>query len=340
MKAAQINRYGDDDVLELNEKTPIPVLSKSQVLVEVFAASINPIDIAIRSGYLKDNTLIQFPATLGGDFSGIILTGDSEFKKGDAVYGQAALLTGGSGSFAEIAAVNVSNISFKPKKINFMEAASLPLAGISAYQALDKYIKISKGKKLLIHGGAGGIGSLAVQLAKNSDAFVAATVSKNNMVFVKKLGADLVIDYQNDNFDTMIKEFDAVLDTVGGDINLRSYKILKKGGIIVSMIEHPNPELIEKYDIIAIKQISNLNTIQLKRLSKIIENGKLKAQIDKVYPLVQIKDAFKYFEEAHPKGKVVLKVKGELIGKINEVLSLNKVKKTIEGEGEVQIQPI
>lgn len=340
MKAVQINRYGGNEVLELNEKAATPVLSKSQVLVEVFAASINPVDLAIRSGYLKDNALIQFPAILGGDFSGIVVSGDSELKKGDPVFGHASILNGSSGSFAELTAVNVANIYLKPKKLTFMEAASLPLAGVSAYQSLNNYVKISKGKKILIHGGAGGVGSISIQLAKNSEAFVATTVSKNNINFAKKLGADLVIDYQHENFESMVKEYDAVLDTVGGEIMNKSFKVLKKGGIIVSLTGIPKSELIEKYDVSAIWQIGIPNTVKLKKLSELLDEGKIKAQIDKTYSIVQIKDAFKYYEEGHPNGKVVIKVKGELIGKINEALSINKVKKILNSEGEAHILPV
>jgi NADPH:quinone reductase-like Zn-dependent oxidoreductase len=342
MKAVQINKYGGYDVLELNDKAPAPVLTKSQILVEVFSASINSVDIALRSGYFKEKAVIRFPATLGGDFSGIVVSGDSEFKKGDEVYGNGIILNGSSGSFADLVAVNSANVALKPKKANSQEAASLPLSGISAYEALEKYIKVSKGKKILIHGGAGGIGSLSIQLAKSSGAFVATTVKKKNIEYVKKLGADLVIDYENENFEFISKDFDAVIDTVGGETTNRSCQVLKKGGIIVSLIEKPAPELLDKYDIVAIKQNTNTNTLQLKKLSKLFDSGRIKAQVDKVFPIVQAKDAFKYFEEAHPCGKVVIKVKGELIGKINEVLSLSKVKKKIksESEGEVQVLPI
>ena len=340
MKAVQINRYGGNEVLELNEKASVPDLSKSQILVEVFAASINPIDVAIRSGYLKDNALIQFPAILGGDFSGIVVSGDSEFKKGDPVFGHASILNGSSGSFAELTAVNTANICLKPKKSTFTEAASLPLAGVSAHQALYKYIKISKGKKILIHGGAGGVGSTAIQLAKNVGAFVATTVSKNNIHFAEELGADLVIDYQHENFEEIIEGYDAVLDTVGGEITDKSFAVLKKGGVIVSLSGQPKPELIEKYDVYVIWQIGNPNTVKLKTLSKLLDEGKINAKIDKTYPVVQIKDAFTYYEEGHPKGKIAVKVKGELIGKINEVLSLNKVKKIIKSEGEVRVIPV
>jgi NADPH:quinone reductase-like Zn-dependent oxidoreductase len=339
MKAVQINSYGGNDVLELNEKAPVPVLSKSQVLVEVFAASVNPVDLAIRSGNLKDNVLIQFPANLGGDFSGIILSGDSEFKKGDPVFGYASILNGSSGSFAEITAVNISNISFKPKKLNFTEAASLPLAGVSACQSLLRYIKISKGKKILIHGGAGGVGSLSIQLARSLGAFVAATVSKNNIDYAKKLGADLVIDYNNEKFETILKEYDAVLDTVGGEVTNRSLNVLKKGGIIISLAGKPDPGLIDKYDVFAPSQIGFPNTLNLKTLSKLLDDGIINPQVDKIFPLVQIKDAFKYYEEGHPKGKVIIKVKGELIGKISEALSLNKVKKIISNEEEAEVLP-
>lgn len=309
MKAVQINSYGGVDVLEVNENTPNPTSKEGQLLVEVYAASINPVDWKLRAGYLKNWMPVQFPTTLGGDFAGVvkeIREGVSDFKVGAEVYGSAFILNGGSGSFAKVAAVNVTNSAYKPKSVNFEEAAALPLAGVSAIQAIEEHIKLQTGQKILIHGGAGGIGSIAIQLAKVIGAHVATTVSPNDKDYVKKLGADEIIDYKKEKFEDLLTDCDAVFDTVGGDTTDKSFKVLKKSGVIVSMLGQPNPQLAQKYGVLAIGQGTNTDTIHLQRLSQLVDVGKIKVQIDKVFPLDQIKKAFDYQEKNSPRGKVVL----------------------------------
>lgn len=312
MKAVQINQYGGIDVLEVNENVPKPTPSKNQVLVEVYSASINPIDWKIRAGYLKEMAPLSFPATLGGDFAGIILEiGEDvlDFKVGDEVYGSAISLNGGSGSFAQSLVSNTANLAHKPKVANFIEAAVLPLVGSSAVQALEEHIKLSSGQKILIHGGAGGIGHIAAQLAKALGAYVATTVSTEDIDFAKSLGADEVIDYQTKAFEDVLKDFDAVFDTVGGQISDKSFKVLKKGGIIVSMLGQPNPELAQEYAVTAIGQNTITNTQHLNRLAELVDSGKIKVHVDKIFPLEEAQEAFKHLEEGHPRGKVVLKIK-------------------------------
>jgi alcohol dehydrogenase len=197
----------------------------------------------IREGYMAQMLPLKFPATLGGDFSGVVVEVSSSvsgFKKGDEVYGQAGTLRGGSGSFAEFVLADIKVTARKPKNIDHVEAAALPLTGVSAWQALVDHIGLSRGKKILIHGGAGGIGTMAIQLAKYLGAYVATTASAKDMEYVQELGADEVIDYKNQSFQDMLKNFDAVFDTVGGDTYEKSFKVLRKGGIIVSMLEQPN----------------------------------------------------------------------------------------------------
>ena len=312
MKAVQIKNYGGTEVLELNKNVPKPIPAKGQVLVEVHSASINPIDWKVRAGYLKEMVPLQFPATLGGDFAGVVAEGgeDSGFKTGDQVYGQAILLNGGSGSFAQFVAANTGNTALKPKDINFLEAASLPLAGVSALQAIVDHIKLERGQKILIHGGAGGIGTIAIQLAKSLGAYVATTVASDDKDYAKSLGADEVIDYENEAFEDKLADFDAVFDTVGGETTDRSFKVLKKGGVIVSMLGAPNESLAEKYGVTAIGQNTQTNVDRLMRLAKYVEGGKIKAQVDKVFALNQVKEAFQHLEDGHPRGKVVLKIKG------------------------------
>lgn len=192
MKAVQINNYGNKEVLEVNENASQPLLKEGQVLVEVKAASINPFDIKLRAGYMKDAIPLQFPFTMGGDYSGVVkeVNGVSNLQIGDEVYGQAIALGTGSGSFAELAAANGANTAKKPHSIDFEQAAALPLVGSSAIQALEEHIQLESGQKILIHGGAGGIGHIAIQLAKALGAYVATTVSTDDKAFVQELGAD------------------------------------------------------------------------------------------------------------------------------------------------------
>lgn len=318
MKAVQINAYGGIEVLELNQNAPEPKITKDQVLVEIHSASINPIDWKLREGYLKEMAPLQFPATLGLDFSGkVIKIGENvtNFKLGDNVFGQAGILNGGSGSFAQIAAASPSKIAPKPKILDHIQAASLPLAAISALQAIEEHINLQKGQEILIHGGAGGIGSIAIQIARAIEAYVATTVSTNDKEFVKSLGADEVIDYKlslssnkSEAFENKLKDFDAVFDTIGGETQEKSFKVIKKGGVLVSMVGQPNLELARSKDINAIGQMSDITPERLSRLTELVESQKVKPQIDKVFQLDEAKDAFEYLGKGHPRGKVVFKV--------------------------------
>ncbi|OGK25345.1 hypothetical protein A3C25_06210 [Candidatus Roizmanbacteria bacterium RIFCSPHIGHO2_02_FULL_38_11] len=312
MKAVQINRYGGYEVLEINQNAPTPSIDKEQVLVKVQAASINPFDGAVRSGALQKMAPLQFPITLGGDFSGIVSevgTDVSEYKVGDEVYGSANILSGGSGSFAEYAQVRISNMAKKPKNADFIESAALPLVGSSAVQALEEHIKLQNKQKILIHGGAGGIGHIAIQLAKALGAYVATTVSTDDMEFVKKLGADEIVDHKLQKFEEMLRDFDAVFDTVGGETTNRSFKVLKRGGVMVTMVGQPDAKLAEEYGVTAIGQGSKVNTQHLIRLAELVDAGKIKVNVDKILLLNEVKEAFKYQEEGHPRGKVALEVK-------------------------------
>lgn len=310
MKAAQYNKLGGPEVVEISE-TETPKTNAGLVLVEIHAASINPIDYKVRAGYIP-GIPARFPATIGGDFAGIVKEvgeGATEFKAGDEVYGQAGILNGGTGSMAEFAIANPQKISLKPKNLSFEEAASLPLAGISALQAVEDTIKIKSGQKILINGGAGGIGSFAIQIAKANDAYVATTVSTDDVEFAKSLGADEVIDYKNQNFEEILKDYDAVFDTAGPSSWDASIKILKKGGIITSMNGEPNPDLAKEKEVTSIAMHTDATPERLKRLTELVEKGKVKPKIDKVFTLDETRQAFEYQESKSPRGKVVIKVK-------------------------------
>jgi NADPH:quinone reductase-like Zn-dependent oxidoreductase len=209
----------------------------------------------------------------------------SGFKQGDEVYGQASVLRGGSGAFAEQALVDKDTIAHKPRTLNYEAAAALPLVGVSAWQALVENIGLSKDKKILIHGGAGGIGSIAIQLAKHLGGYIATTVSTNDKQFVQELGTDQIVDYKTEKFEDKIHDYDAVFDTVGGDTYKKSFKVLNEGsGIIVSMLEQPNPELMNQYGVKALFQFT------------------------KTFSLDEAAKALDYQKDVHPRGKVVLTV--------------------------------
>jgi NADPH:quinone reductase-like Zn-dependent oxidoreductase len=302
--------YGSSEVVEINQNAAAPNdPSDEKVLVKVKAASVNPIDWKIREGYMQQMIPLQFPSTLGMDFSGIIEkvgASVSGFNAGDEVYGQASVTRGGSGAFAEIALANADSIAHKPKSLNHQEAAGLPLVGVSAWQALVENIGLSKDQKILIHGGAGGIGSIAIQLAKRLGTYVATTASTNDKQFVQELGADQVIDYKTQSFEDMIHDYDAAFDTVGGETYKRSFKVLKKGGIIVSMLEQPNSELMNQYGVKAIFQFTQVNRERLTKLSQWVDENNIMVNVEKTFSLDEVGKALDYQKDVHPRGKVVL----------------------------------
>jgi alcohol dehydrogenase len=312
MKSAQITRYGNNsEVIEINEVT-MPNLSAGKVLVNVKIAGINPIDWKIREGYMQQMIHLQFPSTLGMDFSGVIKQVgqdvSSDFKQDDEVYGQAGVPSGGSGAFSELALANATSIAHKPKRLSHTQAAALPLVGVSAWQALVEHIGLSKGQKILIHGGAGGIGSIAIQLAKNLGAHVATTVSSDDKQFVQDLGANEVIDYKTQTFEDLLHDYDAVFDTVGGETYTRSFRVLRKGGIIVSMLEQQNLELMEQFGVKAVSQFTQVNRERLSKLAEWVDQNKVNIHIDKTFSLDEVGKALDYLRDIHPRGKIVLAI--------------------------------
>lgn len=309
MKAVQIATYGGPEVLQVNTVEK-PAIQNNQVLVEVKAAGLNPIDVKLAAGFLKQMIPLQFPATLGGDIAGVITEVGNDvhtFAKGDEIYGQASVYNGGSGAFAESAAAQTEKIAKKPQTATFEQAAALPVVGASAVQALEEHFKLQKGQKILIHGGAGGIGHIAIQIAKHIGAYVATTVSTKNIDFVKQLGADEVIDYKEQQFDQILKDFDAVYDTVGGETTNKSFTVLKKGGTLVTMLGMPNQELSEKYGVVGIGQRTNTNTTHLNRLAELVDQKIVTVHIDSVFPLEKAKEAFEK-QNTNPQGKIIFQM--------------------------------
>jgi NADPH:quinone reductase-like Zn-dependent oxidoreductase len=307
MRAVQLTNFGGSEGIDVRTLDN-PKVTQGKVLIEVHAAGVNPVDWKIREGMMQ----FPLPLTLGGDFSGTVKqvgAGVSNLIKGDEVYGQAGIYRGGSGSFAEFVVAEEKTVALKPKKLTDPEGAALPLAGVSALQALIDHINLSDGQKILIHGGGGGIGHLAIQIAKHLRAYVATTCSNFDVDFVKKLGADKIIDYQKEDFEELIRDYDAVVDLVGSETYRKSYRVLRGGGVLVSLLEEPDDELMKQFGITVISQKTQVSTTGLNKLSELVDRGVIKVHIEKSFPLEQAREALAYLEKKHPKGKIVLKVK-------------------------------
>ena len=313
MKSAQFRSYGGPEVIEIDRDAALPPLGGGQVLVECHAASINPVDSFLRAGYMQKMMPLAFPVTVAGDFAGEVKQlgpGVADINVGANVYGMAAVFSGGSGAAAEYVVASAGSIAQKPGKASFYEAASLPLAGVSAVQALESSIKLTPGQRVLIHGGAGGVGSIAIQYAKHIGCFVATTVRGSQKEFASKLGADLVVDFEVEQFEGVLRDYDAVLDTVGGEVYRRSFQILKKGGVVATMVQNPSDqELMSKFGVRSVYVGAQANRASLSHLSELVDAGVIKAQIDREFPLEMTREAYAYFETGHPKGKVVIRVK-------------------------------
>lgn len=311
MKAAQIKEYGGIDKIQVVEVDK-PKAEEGQVLVEVYASSINPFDTTIRSGAMKDSIALDLPVTLGGDVAGVVVgvgASVAKFVEGDKVYGQANVVAGNSGAFAEFAAASREQVAIMPENLSFNEAASLPLVGVSAWQAMVKHLEVEKEQKVFIHGGAGGIGSLAIQIAKNIGAYVATTATGDDMDFVSELGADEVIDYKKDKFYEVLSDYDCVFDTVGGEDFQKSFSMLKAGGKAVTMIADFDEERADDKGVVALRQMTKVTTEALDEVTKLVEAKVLKQQVSAVFSLDDIQKAFREKEEKHSKGKIVIEIK-------------------------------
>ncbi len=314
MKAVVINRYGSPDVLEIVEISK-PGIGKDEILVEVHATSVNPVDWKIRSGSLKILTGRKFPKILGGDISGIVVEKGKNvtlFNKGDEVFGKLNAFKGGA--YAEYVSVRSNQISFKPKNLNFREAASLPLAGLTAIQSLVDLGGLKKGKRVLINGASGGVGVVAVQFSRALNASVTGTCSGRNVELVKSLGADNVVDYNNVEISELDQKYDIFFDAVAKSSFGAAKKVLDKGGIYITtvpnftvMILGPllNPFSSKKMEKIMVKSHPG----QLKLMKEMVEAGNIKPIIDKVFPLSEIADAHREAEKGRTVGKIVVSIK-------------------------------
>jgi len=311
MKAIVIDEYGGQEVLQEREVDQ-PTIQENQVLLEIHATSINPIDWKVRAGYLQEMLPFEFPVILGWDAAGIIVEkGEkvSNFEIGDRVFTRPA--TTNQGTYAEFVAVDENLLAHIPSSMSFEEAAAIPLAGLTAWQCLVDFGKIKKDDKVLIHAGAGGVGNFAIQIAKSFGAYVATTASSKNAEFLKSLGADQVIDYRTEDFTDLLKDYDIVLDSMGGEVQSNSYKVLKPKGKLVSIAQPPSEEEAAEHQVDAGFLWLDPNGEQLKHLADMYVDGKLKVVIGETFPFNEqsLKDAHALSETHHARGKIVIKVK-------------------------------
>ncbi len=327
-----IDRYGKVP-MRLAEM-PTPEVGEYEVLAEIHAASINPVDFKIRDGKVKLLLKYKMPLILGNDFSGVIVKVGAKvtrFKVGDEIYARPRKSK--IGTFAEYIAIHEDDIALKPKNLSFEEAASIPLVGLTTYQALANIMQLQKGQKILIQAGAGGVGTFAIQLAKIMGAFVATTASEAGANLVKSLGADEIINYKTEKFEEKLKNYDAVFDTLGGEILEKSFGVLKSGGKIVSVSGLPNARFGREYGSGFFKTLlfsaaSHKFTAlekkhhvqysflfmkpsgeQLRTIANYIEDGKIKPIIDRVYPFENAQEAMEYAETGRAKGKIIVKIR-------------------------------
>lgn len=308
MKAAVMHKYGNPDVLKY-EEVEIPAVQPDEVLVKVHYSSINPMDWKVRAGYTKDSIPLKLPAVIGIDVAGTVEkvgAAVKNFKEGDKVFGRADFTKGGS--YAEFTSVKEASIAHAPKRITLREAAGLPVVAGTAWGALFDHAKLKSGQRILITGASGGVGTLAVQLAKNAGAYVIGTTSTENLGMVKGLGADEAIDYTKEDFSKKVKDVDVVFDTVGGDTLTKAYSTLKRGGILVTIAGQPDNELARKYGITVKGGSIHADGKRFTEIAKVVDSGKLKVVIDKEYPLKDIREAHAYSESRKAKGKIILKV--------------------------------
>ncbi|SHN14833.1 NADP-dependent oxidoreductase [Cryptosporangium aurantiacum] len=331
MKSYLIERYGDRSVVHAAE-TPTPQPGPADVVVHIHAASVNPLDFKIRDGAFKRILPYRLPLTLGNDFAGtVIATGASvtRFAVGDEVYSRPD--KDRIGTFAEQIAVHQDDLAPKPASLSMVEAASLPLVALTAWQALVEKARVEPGQKVLVHSGSGGVGSIAVQLAKHLGAYVATTASATNATLVKELGADVVIDYRTQDFEQELTGYDVVLDTLGGDNLEKSLHVLKPDGKAISIVGPPDADFARDLGAgLVLRQIMNAMSLttrrhakrrgatysflfmkasgaQLREITALVDAGKIRPVVDRVFPFDQTLDALDYAEDGRAKsGKVVI----------------------------------
>jgi NADPH:quinone reductase-like Zn-dependent oxidoreductase len=309
MQAVRIHRFGGPEVMAIEEiDRPIP--AANEVVIKVFAASVNPVDAKMREGKYPVVTEKDLPYVLGRDVSGeIAAAGDdvSSFRIGDDVF---VFLSPEHGGYEEFALARADEVATKPKSLDAVGAAAVPLAGITAWQGLFEHGGLRPGQRVLIHGGAGGVGHFAIQFAKAKGAWVATTVSASDKDFVSDLGADQVVDYKTEKFETVVDPVDLVFDLIGGETQERSFSIVKPGGALISTLQEPDKGRAKKLNIRAGRYTAQPNGAQLREIADLIDQGKVKVVIATTFELREVAEAQAALKEKHLRGKVVLKIVG------------------------------
>ena len=333
MKAFIVDRYGSKDGVRADEM-PDPELREDDVLVQIHAAGVNLLDSKIRDGEFKRILPYRLPLILGNDVAGVVVRVGSRvrrFKPGDEVYARPD--QDRIGAFAEFISMNENAVAIKPKKLTMEEAASIPLVGLTAWQVLIKRANLKKGQKVLIHAGSGGVGTFAIQLAKHLGAIVATTTSTANLDLVKRLGADIVIDYRKDDFETILHDYDVVLNSLGGETLEKSLRVLRPGGKLVSISGPPDPDFAKDIGSSCILRLvmrllsyriskkakrhhvsysflfMRASGDQLREISSLIDSGIIRPVVDRVFPFEATREALAYVETGRAKGKVIVKVR-------------------------------
>ena len=300
MKTIRIHAFGGPDVLRF-EDVPRPAPGRDKLLVRVHAAGVNPVDWKIREGHLGQ---VTFPASMGSDFSGVVESvgpGQHQFRPGDPVFG---VVAEESGSYADFALAPDSRVAKKPAALDHTQAAALPIASLTAWQALFDTAGLKAGQKVLIHAAAGGVGGFAVQFAKWKEAYVIGTASAQNIDFVRELGAHEVIDYRAGRFEDVLRDVDVVLDTMGGDTQERSWQVLKPGGILVSIVQPPKGTPAN--GVRGVFMVSQPKGEQLAPIADLVTRGLVKVHVEKVFPLSEARQAQELSQSGHVRGKIVL----------------------------------
>jgi NADPH:quinone reductase-like Zn-dependent oxidoreductase len=309
MKAVRIHSYGGPEVLRF-EDAPRPTPGSGELLIKVHAAAVNPVDGKIRAGSMKDIVPLVLPFIPGWDVSGVVETtgsGVTKFKKGDEVYARPDLSR--NGAYAEYVVVKEAETALKPRSVDHVHSAAIPIVASTAWQALFDHAALGNEQRILIHGASGGVGSSAVQLAKWKGAYVIGTASTENQAFLRELGVDEAVDYEKTRFEHVVHDVDVVFDTVGGDIRTRSWKVLKKGGILVSMIgPPPSADEAAKHGVRSAFFSAQTNASQLAEIAKLVDSGKIYPIVETVLPLAEARRAHELTEKGHARGKIVLKV--------------------------------
>jgi NADPH2:quinone reductase len=312
MKVIAINEFGGRDKLQLID-LPVPEVNEGEILVQVKAAGVNPVDWKIREGYLKDLFSHEFPVILGWDAAGVVVgvgNGVTRFKPGDEIFAYCRKPIVHGGAYAEYLLLEEEHAAIKPKNISFEEAASIPLAALTAYQSLFDAAKINPGETVLIHAAAGGVGGFGVQLTKDHGAVVWATASGRNKEYVQDLGASEVVDYTQEDFRQAISSqypdgVDVVFDCVGGEVLQKSAEIIKRGGRLVTIVDDPSG--LARNDIHTEYVFVAPNSSQLTELARMVEQGRIKTHLSQVFPfgLEEARKAHELSESGHTRGKMV-----------------------------------